>query len=119
MKFLLLNQTFHPDVASTGQHLSELASELVKRGHAVTVVTGRQAYDDRQVTFAPRENWGGVEIHRGFRNLHLGVLRPAGHVAETRRGRGSDDAAVDFVHRRLAGAVVAVPILLLGDGFES
>jgi glycosyltransferase involved in cell wall biosynthesis len=66
MKFLLLNQTFHPDVASTGQHLSELASELVKRGHAVTVVTGRQAYDDRQVTFAPRENWGGVEIHRVY-----------------------------------------------------
>jgi len=66
MRFLLLNQTFHPDVASTGQHLSELASELVKRGHAITVVTGRQAYDDRQVTFAPRENWGGVEIHRVY-----------------------------------------------------
>jgi len=66
MKFLLLNQTFHPDVASTAQHLSELASALVKRGHAVTVVTGRQAYADRQVTFARRENWAGVEIHRVY-----------------------------------------------------
>jgi len=66
VKFLLLNQTFHPDVASTGQHLSELASALVKRGHAVTVVTGRQAYDNRRVTFASRENWAGVEIHRVY-----------------------------------------------------
>jgi colanic acid biosynthesis glycosyl transferase WcaI len=66
MKFLLLNQTFYPDVASTGQHLSELAEELARRGHAVTVVTGRQAYDNRQVTFAPRESWGGVEIHRVY-----------------------------------------------------
>src|ERR1700691_4895120 len=66
MKFLLLNQTFHPDVASTAQHLSELAAELVRRGHTVTVVTGRQAYDNRQVTFAARESWDGVEIHRVY-----------------------------------------------------
>ena len=66
VKILLLNQTFYPDVVSTGQHLSELASILVKRGHSVTVVTGRQAYDNRQVTFAARENWGGVEIFRVY-----------------------------------------------------
>lgn len=66
MKILLLNQTFHPDVVSTAQHLSEVALELAGRGHAVTVVTGRQAYDNRQTTFAPRENWGGVEIHRVY-----------------------------------------------------
>jgi glycosyltransferase involved in cell wall biosynthesis len=64
--FLLLNQTFYPDVMATGQYLSELAAALVKRGHAVTVVTGRQAYDDRRVAFAPRENWGGVEIYRVY-----------------------------------------------------
>jgi len=51
---------------ATGQYLSELASELVKRGHAVTVVTGRQAYDNRQITFPARENWGGVDIHRVY-----------------------------------------------------
>lgn len=66
MKILLLNQTFYPDVMATGQYLSELASVLAKRGHAVTVITGRQAYDNRQVTFAPRENWGGVEIYRVY-----------------------------------------------------
>ena len=66
MRFLLLNQTFYPDVVATAQHLSELAAELVKRGHEVTVVTGRHAYENRQVTFAPRENWSGVEIHRVY-----------------------------------------------------
>lgn len=62
----MLNQTFYPDVMATGQYLSELASELVKRGHSVTVVTGRQAYDNRQVTFPPRESWSGVEIYRVY-----------------------------------------------------
>jgi glycosyltransferase involved in cell wall biosynthesis len=63
---LLLNQTFYPDVMATGQYLSELALGLVKQGHEVTVVTGRQAYDNRQVTFVPRENWCGVEIYRVY-----------------------------------------------------
>jgi colanic acid biosynthesis glycosyl transferase WcaI len=78
MKILLLNQTFYPDVMATGQHLSDLASELVKRGHAVTVVTGRRAYDGKGVrrsedggrreggAFPKRETWRGVEIHRVY-----------------------------------------------------
>jgi colanic acid biosynthesis glycosyl transferase WcaI len=66
VRILLLNQTFYPDVVSTAQHLSDLAVELVKRGHAVTVVTGRQSYENRQVTFPAQENWGGVEIRRVF-----------------------------------------------------
>ena len=66
MNVLLLNQTFYPDVMATGQYLSELALELVKQGHSVAVVTGRQAYDNRQVTFPARENWHGVEIFRVY-----------------------------------------------------
>lgn len=64
MRFLLLNQTFHPDVMATGQYLSPVAAELVARGHAVTVVTSRRAYDDPTRTFPARETWRGVEIHR-------------------------------------------------------
>jgi len=66
MRFLLLNQTFYPDVVSTSQHLTDLALGLIEHGHAVTVVAGRQAYDNRQVTFARRENWSGIEIHRVY-----------------------------------------------------
>ncbi|HXI69429.1 MAG TPA: glycosyltransferase family 4 protein [Verrucomicrobiae bacterium] len=66
MKILLLNQTFYPDVVSTAQHLSELATALVERGHQVTVVTGRRAYDHPDKTFAARETWRGVRIFRVF-----------------------------------------------------
>jgi len=45
MNFLLLNQTFHPDVMATGQYLTGVALRLVERGHTVTVVTSRRAYD--------------------------------------------------------------------------
>ncbi|MGN6643376.1 MAG: glycosyltransferase family 4 protein [Verrucomicrobiota bacterium] len=64
MKILLLNQTFYPDVVSTAQHLSELATALVKRGHQVTVVTGRRAYDHPGKFFPAQETWRGVRIVR-------------------------------------------------------
>ncbi len=66
MKILLLNQTFHPDVASTAQHLSDLAADLAEKGHDVTVVTGRRAYDDPEKLFPTRETWRGVRIFRIF-----------------------------------------------------
>jgi colanic acid biosynthesis glycosyl transferase WcaI len=64
VRFLLLNQTFHPDVMATGQYLTQVALELVARGHHVTVVTSRRAYDDPSRTFPARESWRGVDIHR-------------------------------------------------------
>jgi colanic acid biosynthesis glycosyl transferase WcaI len=64
MRCLLLNQTFQPDVMATGQYLSQVAVELVARGHQVTVVTSRRAYDDPARLFPARETWRGVDIHR-------------------------------------------------------
>ncbi len=64
MTFLLLNQTFHPDVASTAQHLSDLAVGLAERGHQVTVVTSRRAYDDPKKLFPKSETWRGIRIIR-------------------------------------------------------
>jgi hypothetical protein len=46
MKVLLLNQCFYPDVVATSQHLTDLAIELVKSGHQVTVLASRRGYDD-------------------------------------------------------------------------
>ena len=51
-------------MASTAQHLTDLALALAARGHQVTVVTSRRAYDDPQTQFARRETWRGIEIHR-------------------------------------------------------
>src|SRR5262245_56414973 len=64
MRFLLLNQTFYPDVASTAQHLSEVAAALAERGNEVTVITGRRAYDEPEKVFARYELWRGVRIIR-------------------------------------------------------
>jgi glycosyltransferase involved in cell wall biosynthesis len=64
LNILLLNQAFYPDVVSTAQHLGELAAALAEKGHQVTVVTGRRAYDDPEKEFPARETWRGVRIYR-------------------------------------------------------
>jgi hypothetical protein len=66
LKILLLNQTFYPDVASTAQHLGEVALGLAEKGHAVSVVTGRRAYDNPAIVFPKTELWKGIRIHRVF-----------------------------------------------------
>jgi hypothetical protein len=62
--FLLLNQAFYPDVMATGQYLTEVALRLVERGHQVTVVTSRRAYDHPEVRFPKTESWRGIRICR-------------------------------------------------------
>jgi putative colanic acid biosynthesis glycosyltransferase WcaI len=71
LKILLLNQCFYPDVVSTAQHLTDLATALTARGHQVTVVTSDRGYDDPAVRFPRRERWKGIEIIR-IRSLALG-----------------------------------------------
>ncbi|HXM35827.1 MAG TPA: glycosyltransferase family 4 protein [Pyrinomonadaceae bacterium] len=67
----MLNQCFYPDVAATGQYLSDLAQGLSERGHRVTVITGDRGYDDPSHHFARRETWRGIKIIR-IRSLNLG-----------------------------------------------
>ncbi len=82
MRFLLLNQTFYPDVVATAQYLADVARALVARGHQVTVISGRRAYDNPDKTFPAREIWNGIEIRR---------------VRGTRFGKGSKlRRAADF-----------------------
>lgn len=64
LRFLLLNQNFYPDVMATGQYLTEVAVELAKRGHQVTVVASRRGYDHPERLFAAKETWQGVRIVR-------------------------------------------------------
>lgn len=64
MKFLLLNQTFYPDVMATGQYLQEVALDLVERGHEVTVITSQRAYDHPETGFPKSETWRGIRIYR-------------------------------------------------------
>ena len=64
MRILLLNQCFYPDVVSTAQHLTDLATALTERGHSITVVTSERGYDDPSVRFRRRERWNKIEIIR-------------------------------------------------------
>lgn len=64
MKILLLNQCFYPDVVSTAQHLTDLATALTARGHEVTVIASARGYDDPTTGFKRRERWQGIEILR-------------------------------------------------------
>lgn len=64
MKILLLNQVFYPDVASSGQHLKDLAIGLASNGHDVSVVSSSRAYDKPDILFPKYENWRGIKIYR-------------------------------------------------------
>ncbi|HSL53876.1 MAG TPA: glycosyltransferase family 4 protein [Pyrinomonadaceae bacterium] len=64
LKVLLLNQCFYPDVVSTAQHLTDLATALSARGHEVTVVTSDRGYDDPTTRFKRRECWNDIDIIR-------------------------------------------------------
>ncbi|HKV36406.1 MAG TPA: glycosyltransferase family 4 protein, partial [Pyrinomonadaceae bacterium] len=71
MKVLLLNQCFYPDVVSTAQYLTELATELSAQGHDVTVIASDRGYDDPSLRFPRRESWNNIEIIR-IPSLSLG-----------------------------------------------
>jgi len=64
LRVLLLNQCFYPDVVSTAQHLTDLATALSNRGHAVTVLTSDRGYDDPTLRFKRRERWEGITVIR-------------------------------------------------------
>jgi colanic acid biosynthesis glycosyl transferase WcaI len=64
LRVLLLNQCFYPDVVSTAQHLTDLATALTSAGHEVTVIASDRGYDDPRTRFKRRERWNGIDIIR-------------------------------------------------------
>ena len=78
-RLLLVNQHYYPDVASTGQHLTDLAEHLAAEGYAVEVLTGRGKYVAGRMDVPEREERNGVSIKRvrttSFgRRSHLGRI---------------------------------------------
>lgn len=69
---VFFNRSFYPDISATGQLLSELCVDLVKRYDCrVTVITGRPLIKDQSYEEVPfhhklvqRQYWQGVEILR-------------------------------------------------------
>ncbi|HKO16281.1 MAG TPA: glycosyltransferase family 4 protein, partial [Gemmatimonadaceae bacterium] len=76
---LFVNQHYYPDVASTGQHLTDLAEHLAREGYAVEVLASRGRYVAGRMNVPARELRNGVRIRRvrttAFgRRSHLGRI---------------------------------------------
>ncbi|HET7321133.1 MAG TPA: hypothetical protein VFI96_01480, partial [Longimicrobiaceae bacterium] len=61
---LLLNRFYWPDVAATGQMLTDLAESLATEGWSVTVVTSRTGYAAGVNDLPREERRNGVHIVR-------------------------------------------------------
>lgn len=97
MKVLILNQVFHPDVVSSGQHAADLAVHLAGEGHQVHAIASNRAYDDPSVAFPREETWRGIRISR----------ITTGNLGKSARWRRAFDFAVFLVC--LAWRLVRLP----------
>lgn len=61
---VIFSQVFVPDPASVGQHIFDVAAELVRRGFRVKVFTANRGYDDPSQRYPAWEVREGVEIRR-------------------------------------------------------
>ena len=61
---LILCQVYPPDPAAVGQHVADVAEEMVRRGWDVRVWTSARGYEDPQARYPAREVRGGVRVRR-------------------------------------------------------
>lgn len=87
-RVLVISQTFVPDAASVGQHMTDVAKELARRGFDVRVYTSERGYEDPSVRYPRRErieveHGNAVDVHRvpfasfGKKHMLLRVLGTA------------------------------------------
>lgn len=69
VKLLIINQHYPPDSGATGRLTAQLAEQLARSGHEVTVLTGRPTYEEAKGLPAPRE-----EKRAGVRVIRLPLL---------------------------------------------
>ncbi len=116
MRVLLLTDAFPPEVRSSSHLMYELAEDLARGGHAVSVVTCAPRYNlapgDLNRPWSAREKMNGVEVVR--------VPAPAiHHVSHWRRGLGQLLLPVAFYRaarqlERADAILVYSPPLTLG-----
>lgn len=84
MRLLIVSQYFWPE----NFRVNELTAELARRGHQVTVLTGRPNYPEGRVFEAFRQDPGQFSDYAGARVLRV-PLRP--------RGQGSVNLALNYL----------------------
>jgi colanic acid biosynthesis glycosyl transferase WcaI len=94
--FLVLNQYYPPDIASTGQYAADICSGLVRAGYGVHVIAAQPSYAASSTDAPPEEVRDGIHIHRvpmpgarGRERMLVRVLGYAGFLLQARsRARG-------------------------------
>ena len=80
----ILSQVYVPDPASVGQHLHDVAVEMVRRGYRVVVLTANCGYEDPTRRYPARECLDGVDILRlplsSFGKTSIAVRMAGGSV---------------------------------------
>ena len=80
---LIITQVYVPDPASVGQHIADVAKEMVRRGWRVVVYTSARGYDDPSQRYPSRETLDGVDVRRlplssfGKRSIPIRLLAQA------------------------------------------
>lgn len=80
-RLLFVNQHYWPDVASTGQHLTDLAEHCAARGFDVTVLCGKAKYLSGDLDAPARETRNGVQIRR-LATTSFGRAKTIGRLAD-------------------------------------
>ena len=123
---LFVNQHYWPDVASTGQHLTDLAEYLAARGLDVEVLTSRVRYTAGRVEAPPEERHNGVQIRR-LRGTTFGRGTTLGRLADyasfyarvltTLLGSGKHDGVVFLTTPPLLAFIGRIARLLRGQRY--
>jgi hypothetical protein len=77
---LMFSQTFVPDPASVGQHMTDVAREWARRGHKVIVYTANRGYENPALRYPAREMIDGIDVRRlpfssfGKRNILIRAI---------------------------------------------
>lgn len=83
-KILVFSQTFAPDPASVGQHITDTAMAMARRGHTVRVYASSRGYEDPSRQYPLKENMQGVDVRRlGLHSLcNKGAIQAAGRIGD-------------------------------------
>ena len=85
---LIFSQTFAPDPAAVGQHITDAAIAMAKRGHAVRVYASSRGYEDPTRQYPLKENMQGVDVRRlrlssfGKKNLLIRIIGTASFLIQ-------------------------------------
>ena len=81
MRILILSQYYWPDISANAQYVTDIATELVDRGHEVSVIVSRAVQHGGHRLAPAFERDRGVDIHR-TKATNVGKGKLLGRIAD-------------------------------------